>query len=122
MCREIAFLDKPAAFGATPEARGNSSGLRALLHAYNEPHPSHFRHPAVTTIYESKQTKLFTSPFFAPTAGTFEGFLLDRWFAGNNTYDALFVEQIPHALVCLLQLATVRDAWSQHPTVLKLIM
>lgn len=73
--------------------------MHAMMHAYNQPHPAHFRHPAVTTIYESNQTKLFTAPFFAPTNGTFEGFLLDRWFSGNNTYDALFVEQLPNALV-----------------------
>lgn len=79
--------------------------MRALLHAYNQPHPAHFRHPAVTTIYESNQTKLFSAPFFAPTAGSFEGFLLDRWFSGNNTYDALFVQQIPGALVLPCRLA-----------------
>jgi len=31
--------------------------------------------------------------------GTFEGYLLDRWFSGNNTYDALFLEQLPPAAV-----------------------
>ena len=25
--------------------------------------------------------------------------MLDRWFLGNNTYDALFVEQLPPATV-----------------------
>ena len=85
--------------GALSGARANSTGLEALLHAYNQPHATHYRHPGVATIYESNQTKLFTAPFFAPTAGTLEGFLLDRWFSGNITFDSLFLEQVPDALV-----------------------
>ena len=69
------------------------------------PHAPRFRHPSVSTAYDSNQTKLFCGPFFAPTTGTFEGYLLDRWFAGNNTYDALFVEELPPVKVQDLQVA-----------------
>lgn len=51
-------------------------------------------------IYDTNQTVLFDRPFFANASGTLEGYLLDAWFTGNNTYDALFVDAIPNQLVC----------------------
>ncbi len=105
------MLDFPAAFGATPAVRAENASLAALWDAYNVPHAPRFRHPSVATAYDSNQTKLFRGPFFAPTAGTFEGYLLDRWFAGNNTYDALFVEELPPVKVCGFWICRILGQW-----------
>ena len=45
--------------------------------------------------YDSKETKLFSRPYFANATGTLEGYLLDVWFTGNLTYDALFFASLP---------------------------
>ena len=49
--------------------------------------------------FDTRQTELFAKPYFANASGTLEGFLLDGWFSGNNTYDALFLDAIPNKLV-----------------------
>ena len=36
-------------------------------------------------------------PFFAPTAGTLDGWLLDSWHGGTEHYDALFMEDVTSA-------------------------
>ena len=36
-------------------------------------------------------------PFFAPTAGTLDGWLLDSWHGGSERYDALFLEGVTSA-------------------------
>lgn len=45
--------------------------------------------------YDSNETELFSRPYFANATGTLEGILLDRWFSGNLTYDALFLQELP---------------------------
>ncbi len=51
-------------------------------------------------MYDTGETELFARPYFANASGTLEGYLLDAWFTGNNTYDALFVDTIPNQKVC----------------------
>lgn len=45
--------------------------------------------------YDTKETELFSRPYFANATGTLEGYLLDVWFTGNLTYDALFFGSLP---------------------------
>ena len=50
-------------------------------------------------MYDTEEDTLFNRPYFANASGTLEGYLLDTWFTGNNTYDALFVDAIPNSVV-----------------------
>jgi hypothetical protein len=52
----------------------------------------------IISSYDSNQTKLFDRPYFASAEGTLEGYLLDTWFTGNFTYDALFLESLPSTI------------------------
>ena len=52
-------------------------------------------------MYDTGEDTLFSRPYFANASGTLEGYLLDAWFTGNNTYDALFVDSIPNSVVCV---------------------
>lgn len=62
------------------------------------------------SIYDTGETELFARPYFANASGTLEGYLLDAWFTGNNTYDALFVDTIPNQKVC----KSMEDCRSRH--------
>ena len=64
--RATTFLDFPAAIGATPEVRAQNDSFAAFWDAYNVPHASRFRHPAVATAFDSNQTKLFSGGYLFP--------------------------------------------------------
>lgn len=78
-------------------------------------------------MYDTGESTLFDRPFFANASGTLEGYLLDAWFTGNNTYNALFLDAIPNNMVrvdeCRILLVftpattpTTRCCWTPSPT------
>lgn len=85
-CRGGCLRGQPALFAATADARANTSALAAFAGAY----PSE-------ELADTGETRLWNGPFFAPAAGTLDGWLLDHWFAGAAQYDALFVQNFSSA-------------------------
>ena len=86
LCRRDCLRDQPALFGATPDIRANATALAAFAAAY----------PA-DKLRDTGEQRLWNGPFFAPAAGTLDGWLLDHWYTGAAQYDALFVNNFTSA-------------------------
>lgn len=86
LCRQDCLRDQPALLAATPDIRANASALVAFTEAY----PS-------DKLQDTGEERLWNGPFFAPAAGTLDGWLLDHWFTGVAQYDALFLQNFSSA-------------------------
>jgi hypothetical protein len=86
LCRQDCLRDQPALLAATPDVRVNLSALAAFTEAY----PS-------DKLQDTGEERLWNGPFFAPAAGTLDGWLLDHWFTGAAQYDALFLQNFSSA-------------------------
>ena len=86
-CRQDCLRDQPALFGAGPYARSNAS---AALGAFMEAYPA-------DKLLDTGEERLWNGPFFAPAAGTLDGWLLDHWYTGTAQYDALFMQNFSSA-------------------------
>lgn len=53
-------------------------------------------YPAVKLL-DTGEERLWNGPFFAPAAGTLDGWLLDHWYTGTAQYDALFMQNFSSA-------------------------
>ncbi|KAK9842270.1 hypothetical protein WJX81_003820 [Elliptochloris bilobata] len=81
LSREACLQGRPAALGASAAARANATGLAALTAGY--PHGA---------LADTGTQALWA--FGAPVAGTLDGWLLDHWYGGPGTDDALFVRSL----------------------------
>ena len=75
-----------APFGATLDARGNASALKAFAAAY----------PG-DKLHDTNTERLWEGPFFAPTEGTLDGWLLDKWYTSATSYDSIFFQNTTSA-------------------------
>ncbi|BDA45751.1 probable ATP-binding cassette sub-family A member 3 [Coccomyxa sp. Obi] len=85
--RQDCLRDQPALFGANPYSRSNAS---AALGAFMEAYPAE-------KLLDTGEERLWNGPFFAPAAGTLDGWLLDHWYSGTAQYDALFMQNFSSA-------------------------
>ena len=79
--REGCLRGQAAPFGATPGARGNASALDAFAMEYPR-----------DALYDMGATHLWDGPFFAPTEGTLDGWLLNKWYTSATSYDSIFFQ------------------------------
>ncbi len=70
-----------APFGATLGARGNASALDVFAAAYPR-----------DMLQDTGTARLWDGPFFAPTEGTLDGWLLGKWFTSATSYDGIFFQ------------------------------
>lgn len=86
MHREGCLRGQAAPFGATLDARGNASALDAFAAAYLR-----------DKLHDTETSRLWEGPFFAPTNGTLDGWLLDKWYSSATSYDGLFFQNTSSA-------------------------
>ena len=78
-CREGCLRGQAAPYGAAAGARANASALHAFQDAYPQ-----------DKLQDTGTERLWQGPFFAPTEGTLDGWLLDKWYTSATSYDGLF--------------------------------
>ena len=77
--RDSSLRGQAAPYGASANARENASSLPAFRAAYPQ-----------DKLQDTGTAHLWQGPFFAPTEGTLDGWLLDKWYTSATSYDALF--------------------------------
>ncbi|KAK9828547.1 hypothetical protein WJX72_000707 [[Myrmecia] bisecta] len=105
--RQRCLTDESAAFGATPGVYANVSSASAFQTAF----------PA-QRIVDTHQTKLWSGPFFAPPNGTMDGYLLDHWYTGQPSYDAVFMQQLDQPSAAIFTLLVNQTAIHGLPAAL----
>lgn len=81
-----------APFGASPGARGNTSALEAFAAAYPR-----------DKLQDTGTTRLWEGPFFAPTEGTLDGWLLEKWYTSATSYDSIFFQNTSSSIKVRVQ-------------------
>jgi len=79
--REGCLRGQAAPFGATFEARSNASALAAFSAVYPQ-----------DKLHDTGIARLWDGPFFAPTEGTLDGWLLEKWYTSATSYDSIFFQ------------------------------